>query len=433
MPKFSQMRTMGGGRGGGGIVMGSAVTSSVGSTPLVISFRRIEHSDRVVPVVAMNDGRILFGSPVRQDVLLAAYRISFGDPARKVSPLTSGESRGAVLISLLVRQRGPVALSEFLVHPAISDLAIGRDLIVVDGANFLFSEHLAHRLRNTDGTPPPANAKVLNMRQWQLAVEDHQFGGWYRFAERPSVISTNGDGLDVQAQSSESRHVLFEFVRPADPGGTIKPKPERSVIVSDAPDILPEFGTLNDFLKTAAILRWGATAGAKWLNGKLEVKKFSDVRTVVFRNHAATFDSRGAVEIELHQVQAMTTAAMASVPKDKLADANLLKKAIARERKLKLLLREMEARGYSSEVIEKATDRAAKREFPEGVNPIRSAITEILRIDMSPSDFKQLQSQARCKNTDIDKICEMKSQILIDMFLQVEPWAHGLLVAGLID
>jgi hypothetical protein len=433
MPKFSEMRMMGGGRGGGGIVMGNAVTSSVGGTPLAISFRRIERSDRVVPVVAMNDGRILFGSPVRPDVLLAAYRIGFGDPARKVKPLTAGESSGAVLISLLVLQERPVALSEFLVHPAISDLAIGRDLIVVDGADFLFSKQLAHRLGGTDTTPPPANAKVLNMQQWRLAVEHEQFGGWYRFAERPSVISAKGDMLDVQSQSGESRHVLFEFVRPADPRGTTDAKPERSVILSDAPDALPEFGTLNDFLKTAAILRWGAAAGAKWINGGLEVKKFADVRTVVFRGDVVTFDSRGAVDIELQQTQAMTTAAMASVPKGKLADANLLKDAIARERKLKLMQREMEARGYSSEVIQTATLRAAKNEFPGGVNPLRSAITDILRKDMSPADFQQLQSQAHCEDTDNDIICKTRSKIMIDVFLQVEPWARALLMAGLTD
>ncbi|MGT2476674.1 hypothetical protein [Paraburkholderia terrae] len=430
MPNFAQMRDMGGGRGGGGIIMGSAVTSTVSGAPLVISFRRIERSDLVVPVVAMKDGRNLSGSPVRQDVLLAAYRMSCGDHGRQVTRIPADGSSGAVLISLLVRQQRPVNVSEFLVHPAISDLAIGRELIIVDGANFLFGKQLDNRLGDSSNSPSPADATVLNMRQWRFAVRHRQFGGWYRFAERSSMISAQGDRLDVQAQSGESRRVLFEFLRPADPAGTTNGVPERSVIISDAPDALPEFATLNDFLKTAAILRWGTTAGAKcWINGGLDVKKFANVRTVVFRGDSATFDSRSAVDIELEQVQAIIKEAMASVPKNKLADAKLLKDAIARERKLSLLQQEMKVRGYSGTIIEKATRTAAKSEIPGGVNPLDCALTTIVRKDMSAADIQRWQSLPHCKDNDADDICELKLQLVIDAFTRIEPWSQPFFMA----
>ncbi|CAD6547755.1 hypothetical protein ACFQ3P_25885 [Paraburkholderia sabiae] len=431
LPDFAGMRSAGGGLGGGGIIMGSPVTSSIAGQPLAMSFRTIEHSDRVVPVVAMSNGRVLFGSPVRPDVLLAAQRLAFGDRERKVEPLAANGSTGAILISLLVSLEYPVQAAEFLVNPAISDLNIGRDLVVVDGAGFLFRRQLADRVDVASVMPPPTNATVLTMQQWCAALIKHQFGGWYRFAERPSLISTKGDVIEVAAQSGASRTVMFEFLRPSDTKGTNN-APERSVVISDAPDKLPEFAALNDLLKTAAILRWGASAGAKWIRADIGATRLDNVRTVVLRDQTVSFDPRGAMDIELEQVRVQLTTAMKAIAKDRLADAKTLNNAIVLQRKRYLTLKELQARGYSDAIIEQAMHNAAMSEALGNSDPVFTTMLGMLRKDMSQDAFRKLPSSHDCDNPE-SSICDKSFGTVRRQFDQTDPWARGLLNAGFVQ
>ena len=211
------MRAIGGGRSGGGIVMGGEVAATFRGQPIGLSFRPIERSHLVVAVVAMSDGRVLFSRPVRPDVLVAAYRIAFGDPdpKRRVARMSSKPTASAILISLLARQNTPVNVSEFLAHPAISDLQIGRDLIVVDGADFLFAEDLEKRLGKVQRADAPTNSADLSVAEWRAAIASGEFGHWYRYVERPLKISLQHEALIVKATNDLDSNVLFELVRPA--------------------------------------------------------------------------------------------------------------------------------------------------------------------------------------------------------------------------
>ena len=183
MPGFTVMRAIGGGRGGGGIVMGGGVTASFHGQPIGLSFRPIERSNLVVAVVAMSDGRVLFGPPVRPDVLVAAYRIAFA-PSLGMARMSSKQTTGAVLISLLGRQVAPANVAEFLVHPAISDLQLGRDLIMVDGAEFLFADDLERRLGKLQRIEVPADAVDLSVDQWRAQQ-------WIRRNSAPGIATRN--------------------------------------------------------------------------------------------------------------------------------------------------------------------------------------------------------------------------------------------------
>ncbi|MGC4052977.1 MAG: alpha/beta fold hydrolase [Paludibaculum sp.] len=214
---FTFMRSIGGGLGGGGVVMGGPVAATLDGLPIGLSFRPIERSNLVVIVVAMSDGRVLFGPAVRLDVMVAAYRLGFGDSARGATPVPPTGTAGAVLISLLSRTKRPLNVSEFLVHPAISDLQIGRDLIVTDGAEFLFNDELNKRLGDVQNVDVPRSSVALSVAQWRAAMKGGAFGGWYRYVERPLNISSQQNELLVTAMNEPDRTTLFELVRPAEP------------------------------------------------------------------------------------------------------------------------------------------------------------------------------------------------------------------------
>jgi hypothetical protein len=438
LPEFTVMRAIGGGRGGGGIVMGGEVAATFRGQPIGLSFRPIERSHLVVAVVAMSDGRVLFSRPVRPDVLVAAYRIAFGDPdpKRRVARMSSKETAGAILISLLARQNRPVNVSEFLVHPAISDLQLGRDLIVVDGADFLFAEDLEKRLGKVQRADTLTNSADLSVAEWRAAIASGEFGHWYRYVERPLSISLQHDELIVKAKNDLDSNVLFELVRPAEekqrndlsmPSSDFalfprlpllpQPRPERSVVIRDVTTALAEFRTLNDFLGISAIMRWAQDSGARWFGGRPQTASLVDVRSVVRTGNSATFDSRGAVDIELEKIREIIRILPAGIPVGKQADARQLNEAIAEDAEMSLLLLELSSRGYSSKVQEQAMLRwqMSKPKAPRHADQV---YYELLKRDMPPSEYEQLKRH-----------CDMGECVLYLEATRREPWIADVLAA----
>ena len=435
------MRAIGGGRGGGGIVMGGEVAATFRGQPIGLSFRPIERSQLVVAVIAMSDGRVLFSRPVRPDVLVAAYRIAFGDPDRnrRVARMSSKQSAGAILISLLARENTPVNVSEFLVHPAISDLQLGRDLIAVDGAYFLFAEDLEKRLGKVQRVDTPANSADMSVVEWRAAMASGEFGYWYRYVERPLKISLQNDALIVSAANDLDSNVLFELVRPAErkqwndlgmpsPDFSISPllpqpqlgrsiviKPERSVVIRDITSVLAEFRTLNDFLDISAIMRWAQDSGARWIGGRPQTVLLGDVRSVVRTDNSATFDSRGAVDIELAKIHEIIRILPAGIPSGKQADAQQLNRAIAEDYEMRLLRLELSSRGYSSKVEEQAALRL-QMSRPKEPSHADQVYYELLKRDMPASEYEQLKRR-----------CEMHECVLYLQATRREPWIADVL------
>ncbi|MCU1249753.1 MAG: hypothetical protein JWQ49_2782 [Edaphobacter sp.] len=429
VPEFTVMRAIGGGRGGGGIVMGGGIAATFQGQPIGLSFRPIQRSNLVVAVVAMSDGRVLFGPPIRPDVLIAAYRIAVGDPERRAARMPSKPTAGAILISLVARQEAPANVSEFLVHPAISDLQLGRDLIVADGAEFLFADELARRLGKVQKINVPRNSAELSVAQWRAAMAAGEFGHWYRYVERPLRVSLRQDSLIVTAMNDPDRNVLFELVRPAEPKqdrdsiSVSRDSPlysllqqlqqqqqERSVVIRDATDALAEFGALNDFLRVSAIMRWAQDSGARWFGGLPHTAPLMDVRSVVKTAHSSTFDSRGAVDIELEKFREIVQVLPAGIPVEKQADARRLNKAIARDAEPRLFLLELSSRGYSSQVKEQAMWRLllSKSNTTSYTNQI---LLDMMRREMSPSDYEQLK-----------RACDEGSCSVYSEAVKREPW-----------
>lgn len=433
-PEFAAMRAIGGGRGGGGIVMGGEVAATFRGQPIGLSFRPIGRSHLVVAVVAMSDGRVLFSPPVRPDVLVAAYRIGFGDPKRGVARMSSKQTAGAILISLLARQKAPVNVSEFLVHPAISDLQLGRDLIVVDGADFLFADDLEGRLGKVQRVEEHTNSADLSVAEWRAAIAAGEFGYWYRYVERPLRISLQHDALIVTATSDLDRNVLFELVRPAEgkqardlsmPSRDFSVYPllpqlpqlrtERSVVIRDVTAALAEFRILNDFLGVSAIMRWAQDGGARWFGGLPQTSPLVDVRSVVRIANSATFDSRGAVDIELEKIHEIIRVLPAGITGGKQADARQLNRAIAKDTEISLLLLELGSRGYSSKVKEQAALRwqMSKSNAPSHADQV---YLDLLKRDMPPSEYEQLKRR-----------CDMGECVLYLEAMRREPWISDVL------
>jgi hypothetical protein len=427
MPRFTTMRSMGGGRGGGGVVMGSPVASSIAGRPVGLSFRLIAGASLVIPVVAMSDGRVLFAPPVRPDIFLAACRIGFGDSSRKIGPLPATGAEGTVLISLLERSEQPLELAEFLVHPAISDLSLGRDLIVTDGANFLFSDALDRRLGVSDSPKSSSTARVLTLSQWRSAVKNGEFGHWYRYVERPILITAVGDVVEVKAQSNESSDVLFEFVRPADSVSQKRPLPERAVIIQGAPEALAEFGALNDFLRTAAITRWAASSGARWIGGGPKVALLGDVRTVIFgEDLKPLFDTRGAVDLELQELHRLLDVAITEVPQANRKDAQRLGNALISTKKPQLLYMEMRSRGYSALVAGAVVKHAIDHQIAGKSNPAVFVLLDILSKAMPSDDYSKLRVAFNKCNGER----ECPANMLLEGALEAyEPWTLDIMAA----
>lgn len=445
MPAMAEMRGLGGGRGGGGIVMGSSVTSTISGKPIFMSLRPIERSARMVPIVAMNDGSVMYGVPVRADVALAAYRIGFGNKLRNIPPLPATDSQGVLLVSLLARFGHPVVVSQFLVNPAISDTNLGRDLIVCDGANFIFSDQLDGRLNGVKSTPAAPNAATLTTAQWRDEVRQKKFGSWYRFSDRPTVISLTGDIISVNARSGMNQNILFEFIRPAEKANTFSPSgpqvaiPERSIIISDVLERISELKTFNDLLRTTAIARWAATNGAHWISGGLKYQPLRDVRSVVSdRNSASfTFDSRYITEIELDETSRRMAEATSSIPPGKQAQANKLIDALQQRQKEDMVRLEAKSRGYSSDIVDKVAV-AYVREAATSHALISNVVMEIIQPHMSADEFSKFREfENNCKATtrqDFGRREDALREILCDMairqrLMEFEPWAEKLIDA----
>lgn len=431
MPAFPEMRGMGAGRGGGGIIIGSAITSAVPGTPIGVSYRTIDGSDRIIPVVAMSDGRVLFAPPVRADIFLAACRVGFGDASRKVGPPSAKSTEGGVLISLLTRGSTPVPVSEFLVNPAISDLQLGRDLIAADSALFLFADATRERVARY-GTPKLTSSQhVISLEQWQVEVTEGKFGDWYRYVERPETVSVVGDVLAAKATSAELPEVLFELVRPADPPEQLGGLPERAVIIQGAPEGLAEFGALNDFLRTTAITRWAAGSGARLIGRGPTVARLGEARSVTFNDEGApSFDARAIVAIELPALRARLDAEMAEVPASKRADARKLRSALMDAAKVNLMAMELVSRGYSDGVAESAFERAARKRLARQEGAVEATLMAFLKRDLPAGDFERMKRDMKgCA----DSILCSEEEFFLEQIQRYETWTIGLLDAGAVE
>ena len=397
VPEFTVMREIGGGRGGGGIVMGGPVASTFQGQPIGLSFRPIERSNLVVAVVATSDGRVLFGPLVRSDVLVAAHRIVFGCPKRGVARLPSGPTAGAVLISLLARGETPVNVSEFLVHPAISDLQLGRDLMVADGAEFLFADDLATRLGKVQMVDVPSNSVDVSVAQWRAAMTAHMFGGWYRYVERPLNVSLQQERLVVTATNDPDRNVLFDLVRPAERENDEK---ERSVVIRGITDSLSEFQTLNDLLRVSAIMRWAQADGARWFGDLPQTPPLTDVRSVVKTAQSSTFDPRGAVDIELEKFREKAKELPPGIPAGKRADAQRLNQAFEKEAEQGLIHLELLSRGYSRQVASQAVRRLdmSRLRAPSYSDQV---LLNMMRREMPPSEYEKLKRACDAGECDV--------------------------------
>lgn len=388
VPEFTEMRAIGGGLGGGGIVMGGGIATNFSGQPIGLCFRPIERTNLFVASVAMSDGRVLYGPPVRPDVLIAAYRIAFGDRNRGIARMSSKPTAGAVLISLLTQSQWPADVSEFLVHPAISDLQLGRDLIVADGADFLFSKELEKRLGKVQKVDVPRNYVDLSVPQWRAAMRQGEFGKWYRYVQRPAKISLQQDSLIVTAMNDPDRDVLFELVRPAEPEQS---RQERSVIIHGLTDSVAEFRTLNDFFRLSAIMRWARDNGAKWLGALPQTTPLLQVRSVVKSHESWAFDSRGTVDIELEKLRERAKVLPAGIPIERQADAQRLNQAFEKDAEQHLVSFELSARGYSSDVVDQAMSRLqmSKGNTPSNVD---QTLLEMMKRELPPSQYESLKA-----------------------------------------
>ena len=206
---FNMMRSIGGGRGGGGIVLGAPVSAATVGKPLAAQWEQVLNRGQPYAVlkIALTGGAIVYAMPVRGDIALAATRLTFGDKQQKIAPTRPGE--GNVLVSLLTRglllEKKEAA--SFLVHPAIADLDLGRELVTCDGAAFLMQDAFAARIQKARGGT--ASSGAVPVREWFDKVTRGSYGGWYRYVDRPARITRDGAALRVRAAGGARPDVLL--------------------------------------------------------------------------------------------------------------------------------------------------------------------------------------------------------------------------------
>ena len=286
------MRSIGGGRGGGGIVLGAPVSAATVGKPLAAQWEQVLNRGQPYAVlkIALTGGAIVYAMPVRGDIALAATRLTFGDKQQKIAPTRPGE--GNVLVSLLTRglllEKKEAA--SFLVHPAIADLDLGRELVTCDGAAFLMQDAFAARIQKARGGT--ASSGAVPVREWFDKVTRGSYGGWYRYVDRPARITRYGAALRVRAAGGARPDVLFEFAIPDDDSTPENPITPETHVVNGLTEATPEFRSLNDFIATFATLRW-LQANHVAVNGEIKnVIKRNVVRTVLVRDQSVTFSSR---------------------------------------------------------------------------------------------------------------------------------------------
>lgn len=350
---FTSMRSIGGGRGGGGVVVGAPVTFDPQLRPSAARWETMS-KDGVQygsPRVTLKDGSVVFARPVRQDIALAAQRLVFGDSKEAIR--ASSETQGDVLISLLNNARpllNKTAVAEFLVHPAIADLAVGRDLIGCDGAEFLFPTVFKLML---DAAPQVRRvaAGSVDAHKWFKEISEGTYSGWYRYVDRQVVVKRDGAALIVAATGKTAPHVLFELVRPAEKEDEVVVTPELNVVIDGLIRASPQFRSLNDLISTVAVLRWIKSNQVR-IEGNLPGgRRLAPARTVVLQDERATFGPRSQSSYLKEDIKARSTAWNKLARQEKLTVPPALLSAIIRDRTRLADIAAMRALGYSQEKI----------------------------------------------------------------------------------
>ena len=355
---FTSMRSIGGGRGGGGVVVGAPVTFDPQLRPSAARWETMS-KDGVQygsPRVTLKDGSVVFARPVRQDIALAAQRLVFGDS--KAAIRASSETEGDVLISMLNNARhlfDKTAVAEFLVHPAIADLAVGRDLIGCDGAAFLFPTVFKLML---DAAPQIRRvaAGSVDAHEWFKEISKGTYRGWYRYVDRQVVVKRDGAALIVAATGKTAPHVLFELVRPAEEDGVVV-TPELNVVIDGLIRASPQFRSLNDLISTVAVLRWIKSNQVRIDDNLPAGRRLAPARTVVLQDERATFGPRSQSSYLKEDIQARSRAWNKLARQEKLTVPPALLAAVIRDRKRLADMAAMRALGYSPEAINAALNK----------------------------------------------------------------------------